>query len=219
MDDGTTEPEPGPVTHYPRMIPNAVITTHHSLRQLSRDAGAIYDSLPELNDRLVFLGQLQQLERKLGEIRAWVESRCAGAMPRSKVEDEDLGLVATRSAGWRPKWDSRELLHDLLYEREVKAAGGEVEDPAAFERWIWDLVDFVLEHGAYSPRTTPLKDRRWSDEDIDVYRKKQGTRRTVKVELGTEGTDDADAGAGPDDEPEAVDSPDRDQADDGQDPA
>lgn len=206
------------MTHHKRRSAHHVMLARIALSELSSTVESTYDSLPSIKDKLVLLGEIQQLERTLGQIRAYIEARTAGAMVQNTVEDhEELGFIAERGAGYRHKWtDARKLLFDLLVLKSIEDSGGEVPDADA-ERELWAIVDLVMHHGRYEPRVKPLTEElKWSRADLEPYRKSEPQRRTVKVKFDTDTEDGAgdDAGGsaelddgGSDEDPEAVDRP------------
>lgn len=207
------------MTEHRRRSAYPVHVARLALLDLSRVVESIYDSTPSIKDKLVLLGELQELERTLGETRAFIEARTAGAMVRSKVEDHELGFRAARSPATRGKWtDARRLLFDLLVLKSIEDSGGEVPDANA-ERELWATVDLVMHHGAYDPRVKPLTEGLgWSAADLEPYRKSEPVRRTVKVTFdqdtedgaGDDDGDDAELDAGgPDGDRAPVDRPDQ----------
>lgn len=177
------------------VTPPDVVMLRWALTTLEGTADAIFDSYDEIRDQLVYLAYLQGERDRLGRIAAAIEARCAGAMNRTRIVDPSRGIVATREQRYTYTWEGRRLLFDLLVKDRVEQNGGEALAPHV-EREVWDLVDYVLKFGGWTPKVTPLKEELdWDKEDIDAYRKSEKGARKVKVtltETAAEGDGDAE---------------------------
>jgi len=187
-------------------LPRPVEDLDWALSIVEHDTDAVYDSYPELLDRLRLLGLLQAQLARLGRTVAAIEARCAQAdwgqgSRGGRVNEIEAGeLHAKRAGSYRYTWETRKLLFDLLQYELMNHDTGELPD----DDDVWDLVKLVLRFGSWTPRATPLYDDGLYDKKtIENIRHSERLRDTVKVTLSEqeEGNDD-----GPDQGGDATDA-------------